>query len=53
MEFTEKRLKRACIGAGLKPEEGGMFMQLYKSMEGMIGKIGKSPLMNGMDARSG
>ena len=34
MEFTEKRLKRACIGAGLKPEEGGMFMQLYKSMEG-------------------
>ena len=47
MEFTEKRLRRACIGAGLKPEEGAAFMQMYKSMEGMIGKIGKSPLMNG------
>lgn len=47
MEFSDNRLKRACIGAGLKPEEGAAFMQMYKSMEGMIGKIGKSPLMNG------
>ncbi|KAK8828517.1 hypothetical protein WA577_000004 [Blastocystis sp. JDR] len=46
VEFTDKRLRRACIGAGLKPEEGAAFMQMYKSMEGMIGKIGKSPLMN-------
>lgn len=29
------------------PEEGAMFMNYYKQMEGMIGKMGKSPLLRG------
>lgn len=45
VEFDEKRLRRCCIGAGLLPEEGAMFMNYYKQMEGMIGKMGKSPLL--------
>lgn len=51
MEFDEKRLRRCCIGAGLMPEEGAMFMNYYKQMEGMIGKMGKSPLLRGLLAR--
>ena len=48
VELTESRLKRCCIGAGLLPEEGMMFMQGYKQMETMVGKMGKSPLLRGM-----
>lgn len=49
MEFNDSRLKRCCIGAGLTPEEGMAFMQSYKQMETMIGKMGKSPLLRGMN----
>ena len=45
VEFTDSRLKRCCIGAGLTMEEGMAFMQSYKQMENMIGKMGKSPLL--------
>lgn len=33
------------------PEEGAMFMNYYKQMEGMIGKMGKSPLLRGLLVR--
>ena len=49
VEMDDSRLKRCCIGAGLLPEEGALFMQQYKAMEQMIGKMGKSPLMRGGD----
>ena len=53
VEMDEKRLRRCCIGAGLLPEEGAMFMQQYKAMEQMIGKMGKSPLLRGGRGRRG
>ena len=53
VEMDEKRLRRCCIGAGLLPEEGAMFMQQYKAMEQMIGKMGKSPLMRGKRREEG
>ena len=53
VEMDEKRLRRCCIGAGLLPEEGAMFMQQYKAMEQMIGKMGKSPLLRGRRGRRG
>lgn len=42
-QAVEARVHRRGAEAG----RGRAFMQMYKSMEGMIGKIGKSPLMNG------
>ena len=51
--MDDRRLKRCCIGAGILPEEGAIFMQYYKQMEGMIGKMGKSPLLRGRQSHDG